>query len=78
MCTAQWLLYVPPSGFCVYRPVVTICTPQWLLCVPPSGYYMYRPVVTVCTAQWLLYVPPSLLVCLNLPNGLLQIKVAKH
>ena len=26
ICTAQWSLYVPHSGHCMYRPVVTICT----------------------------------------------------
>ena len=64
---AQWSLYVPHSGHCMYRTVVTICTAQWSLHVPHSGhymcrsvaYYMYRPVVTICTAQWSLYVPPS-------------------
>ena len=56
--TARLSLYVPPSGHCIYRTVVTICTAQWSLYVPHSGHYMYRPVVTVCTAQWSLYVAP--------------------
>jgi hypothetical protein len=51
VCTAQWSLYVPPTGHCMYRTVVAICT--------YSGHYMYRTVVTVCIAQWSLYVPHS-------------------
>jgi hypothetical protein len=56
---AQWSLYVPHSGHCMYRTAVTICTAQWSLDVPDSGHYTYRTVVTVCTAQWSLYVPHS-------------------
>jgi hypothetical protein len=48
-----------PSGYFVYRTVVTLCIAQWLLYVPHSGYFVYRTVVTLCTAQWLLYVRHS-------------------
>jgi hypothetical protein len=34
ICTVQWSLYVPCSGYYMYRTVVTICTVQWLLYVP--------------------------------------------
>ena len=50
-CTAQWSLYVPPSGHYMYRTVVTICTAQWSLYVPHSDHYMYSPVVTICTTS---------------------------
>ena len=59
ICTAQWSLYVPHSGYYMYRTVVTICIAQWLLYVPHRGHYMYRNVVTICTAEWSLYVPNS-------------------
>ena len=58
-CTAQWSLYVQPSGHYLYRTVVSICTAQWSLYVQPTGHYMYRTVVTICTAKWPLYVPHS-------------------
>jgi len=54
--TAQWSLYLPHCGHCLYRTVVTVCTAQWSLYVPHSGHCMYRTVVTICTAQWSLYV----------------------
>ena len=57
ICTAQWSLYVPHSGHCMYRTVVTVCTALWSLYVPHCGHCMYRTVVTVCTAQWSQYVP---------------------
>jgi hypothetical protein len=41
---AQWSLYVPHSGYYMYRTVVTICTAQWSLYVPHSCYYMYHQV----------------------------------
>ena len=59
ICTAQWSLYVPPSGHYMYRTVVTICTTQWSLYVPYSGHYMFRKVITIRTARWSLYVPPG-------------------
>jgi len=31
ICTAQWSLYVPPSGHYIYRLVVNICTEQFSL-----------------------------------------------
>ena len=57
--TAKWSLYVPHSGHCIYRTVVTVCTAQWSLYVPHSDHYMYRTVVTVRTAQLSLYLPQS-------------------
>ena len=59
ICTAQWSLYVPHSGHCMYRTVVTTCILQWSLYVQHSGHCMYRTVVTVCTVQWSMYVPHS-------------------
>ena len=59
ICTAQWSLYVQPSGHYMYRTVVTVCIAQWSLYIPHSGHYMYRTVVTICTAQRSLYVPHS-------------------
>ena len=59
ICTAQWSLYVPPSGHYMYRTAVTIYTAQWSLYVPPNGHYKYRTMVTVYTAQRSLYVRPN-------------------
>jgi hypothetical protein len=33
----HWSLYVPQSGHCMYRIVVTLCTAQWSLYVPPGS-----------------------------------------
>ena len=59
ICTAQWSLYVLPSGHYMYPQWSLyvphsghICTAQWSLYVPHSGHYMYHTVVTICTAQW--------------------------
>ena len=51
-----WSLYVPHSGYCMYRTVVTICTAQWSLYVPHGGHYMYRTVVTICATSFILKV----------------------
>ena len=40
-----------PSGYYLYRTLVTICTAQWSLYVPHNGHYMYRTVVTICTTS---------------------------
>jgi len=66
ICTAQWSLYVPPSGHYMYRTVDTICTAQWSLyvshmvtiCTAQWSLYVSH-MVTICTAQWSLYVPHS-------------------
>jgi hypothetical protein len=31
-----------PTGYYMYRTVVTICTAQWSLYVPHSSYFTYR------------------------------------
>jgi hypothetical protein len=56
---AQWSVYAPLSGLCMYRSVVSVCTAQWSVYVPLSGLCMYRSVVSVCTAQWSVYAPLS-------------------
>jgi hypothetical protein len=49
ICTAQWSLYVPHSGHCMYRTVITICTAQWSLYVPHSDHYICRQVFNIST-----------------------------
>jgi len=59
ICTAQWSLYVPHSGHCMYRTVVTICTAQWSLYVPHNGHYMYASLTFSNT----MFCPHSVFMC---------------
>ena len=51
ICIAQWPIYVPLSGYHMYRTAVTTFTAKWSQYIPHSGHYMYRKLVTICTTQ---------------------------